>query len=121
MLEITMPHVNAWNAWYSATGNRPEGVPALREKVDAACRTVGRNPDEVERTVAILVRLADGSGRGDADDARVPKLEGSSEQIADALRAYAREGISHVQLILDPITEASIEKLAPVLAMLDRV
>jgi alkanesulfonate monooxygenase SsuD/methylene tetrahydromethanopterin reductase-like flavin-dependent oxidoreductase (luciferase family) len=120
MLEITMPHANAWNAWYSATGNRPEGVPALREKVDGACRKVGRNPTEVERSVAVLVRLPEGSGRGDADDQRVPKLEGSSEQIAGALRAYAREGIAHVQLIFDPITESSIETLAPVLANLDR-
>ena len=36
------------------------------------------------------------------------------------LRAYAREGIGHVQLVLDPITRESIEGFAPVLAELDR-
>jgi hypothetical protein len=40
--------------------------------------------------------------------------------MAEALRAYAREGIGHVQLVLDPITLESIEALEPVLAELDR-
>jgi hypothetical protein len=35
------------------------------------------------------------------------------------LRAYARHGIGHLQLVLDPITAESIESLAPVLALLD--
>jgi hypothetical protein len=40
--------------------------------------------------------------------------------MAEELRAYAREGIGHVQLVLDPITRESIEGFAPVLALLDR-
>jgi hypothetical protein len=36
------------------------------------------------------------------------------------LRAYAAEGIGHVQLVIDPITEASVTALAPVLELLDR-
>jgi hypothetical protein len=39
--------------------------------------------------------------------------------MADELRAYAREGIGHVQLVLDPITVGSVEALGPVLAALD--
>jgi hypothetical protein len=40
--------------------------------------------------------------------------------MAETLRGFAREGIGHVQLVVDPITEASLEALAPVLAHLDR-
>jgi hypothetical protein len=36
------------------------------------------------------------------------------------LRAIAATGISHVQLVLDPITSGSIEELAPVLELLDQ-
>jgi hypothetical protein len=36
------------------------------------------------------------------------------------LRAFAREGIAHVQLVVDPITLGSIVALAPMLADLDR-
>jgi hypothetical protein len=40
--------------------------------------------------------------------------------MAATLRQYAREGIGHVQLVVDPITEASVDALAPVLEALDR-
>ncbi|MHB8398963.1 MAG: LLM class flavin-dependent oxidoreductase [Candidatus Limnocylindrales bacterium] len=121
MLEIALPHVDAWNVWFSDTANHPSGVPALRERVDAACRAVGRDPAAVERTVAVLVRLAGSSGRaqGDADAVASP-LEGSAAEIADELRAYAAEGIAHVQLVVDPITAGSIEWLGAVLDRLDR-
>lgn len=121
MLALTMPYVDSWNAWYSWTGNRPEGVAPLREKVDAACTAAGRKPSDVERTVAVLVRLPGAIGRREVDPSeQATPLEGSADEIAEALRAYAREGIGHVQLVLDPITEASIEALAPVLERLDR-
>ena len=121
MLSIALPHVNAWNAWYSDTNNRPDGVPALRTVVDEACRAVGRDPSEVERTVAVLVRLPSGSGRQNGDPKDNPDaLEGTPEVIAEGLRAYAREGISHVQLVVDPITTGSLEALGRVLEILDR-
>ncbi|MBA2701547.1 MAG: LLM class flavin-dependent oxidoreductase [Chloroflexi bacterium] len=121
MLRIALPHVDSWNVWFSDTGNRPDGVPALRELVDSVCHEVDRDPSAVERTVAVSVRLAGGSGRiqGDDGDAPVSPLEGSTEVMTAAMRAYAAEGISHVQLVLDPITRASIEAFAPVLAALD--
>ncbi|HSL34271.1 MAG TPA: LLM class flavin-dependent oxidoreductase [Candidatus Limnocylindrales bacterium] len=121
MLRITTPYVDSWNAWYADTGNSPGGVAALRAKVDAACADVGRPPAEIERTVAVHVRLPGGTGRtmGDASttDAIVP-LEGSPETMAEELRAYAAEGIGHVQLVLDPISRDSIERFAPAVRLL---
>jgi probable F420-dependent oxidoreductase len=121
MLEIAAPHMDAWNAWYAHVGNRPEGVAPLRERVDAACIAAGRDPSEVERTVAVLVRMTGGRGRqqGDASAEEVVPLSGPPELLAEAFRAYAREGVSHLQLVLDPITPAAIEELAPVLDELD--
>jgi alkanesulfonate monooxygenase SsuD/methylene tetrahydromethanopterin reductase-like flavin-dependent oxidoreductase (luciferase family) len=122
MLQITAPHVDSWNAWFDAFGNRPAGVGALRAQVDAAARAAGRDPSAIERTVAVQVRLPGGRGRlqgASAHDAE-PPVEGSPEKIAATLRAFAAEGIAHVQLVLDPITLASIEALAPVLEDLDR-
>ena len=122
MLRITTPHVDSWNAWYADTGNSPAGVPALRAKVDAACADVGRRPAEIARTVAVQIRLPGGSGRtmGDTSDVQaVRPLQGSTSEMADELRAYAREGIGHVQLVLDPITRESIERFAPVLRELE--
>jgi alkanesulfonate monooxygenase SsuD/methylene tetrahydromethanopterin reductase-like flavin-dependent oxidoreductase (luciferase family) len=123
MLRITMPRVDSWNSWYADFGNAPSGVAPLREKVDAAARAAGRDPAAIERTVAVQVRMPGGAGRtmGDTDAKQdVAPLQGSPPEVADELRAYASEGIGHVQLVLDPITRASIEGFAPVLALLDR-
>ena len=122
MLRITAPHVDSWNAWYADTSNRPSGVGPLRAKVDAACAEVGRDPAAIERTVAVQVRLSGGAGRtmGDTSIAEsAPPLEGSPESMAEELRAYAREGIGEVQLVLDPIDRPSIERFAAVLRLLD--
>jgi alkanesulfonate monooxygenase SsuD/methylene tetrahydromethanopterin reductase-like flavin-dependent oxidoreductase (luciferase family) len=122
MLAITIPYVDAWNAWFDSFGNRPGGVPALRDRVDAACRNAGRDPTEVARTLAVQVRLPGGSGRlmGEPGRAPISPVAGSPDEIADVLRAFAAEGISHVQLVVDPITLASLDALAPVLEALDR-
>jgi alkanesulfonate monooxygenase SsuD/methylene tetrahydromethanopterin reductase-like flavin-dependent oxidoreductase (luciferase family) len=123
MLAATMPYAAAWNAWYADTGNSPAGVASLRALVDAAAVAAGRDPASIERTVAVQVRLPAGAGRVMGDESSrmaVPPLAGPPEVMAAELRAYAAEGIGHVQLVVDPITEASVAALAPVLALLDR-
>jgi len=122
MLEIAAPHVDAWNAWFNAFGNRPAGIRPLREQVDAVASAAGRDPAAIERSVAVLVRLPGGRGRvqGERANDALPPVSGSPAEIAATLRAFAAEGIAHVQLVLDPITLASLDALAPVLEDLDR-
>jgi len=43
------------------------------------------------------------------------------EELAERLRAFARAGISHVQLWLEPNTMAGIDAFLPVLELLDRL
>jgi len=122
MLRIAAPHVEAWNTWYAATGNSPAGVAPLRDIVDAACRDVGRDPAEIERTAAVHVRLPGGTGRtmGESTTEQIRPLEGDPETMAEELRAYAAAGIAEVQLVLDPIDRLAIERFAGVLPILDR-
>jgi len=116
MLRITMPHVQQWNAWYLTYGNSADGLAEQRELVDAACRDVGRDPAEIERTVAAFVRLP-GAERQRAVE--TPAIEGAPEAITAVLRGFAAEGIDHVQLVIDPVTPAGVEALAPILEALD--
>jgi alkanesulfonate monooxygenase SsuD/methylene tetrahydromethanopterin reductase-like flavin-dependent oxidoreductase (luciferase family) len=127
MLRITAPHADAWNSDWTS---RPEAIPPMRETVDAACREVGRDPATLERTAGVLIDLPDRdparSGRASVTGATEPTTKpdppatGTSEELAALLRGYAREGITHVQVWLDPSTVAGVEAFAPVLELLDR-
>ncbi|MGZ6274377.1 MAG: LLM class flavin-dependent oxidoreductase, partial [Candidatus Limnocylindrales bacterium] len=122
MLDITLPYVDSWNVWHTDTGNSPDGVAPLLARVSTACGRAGRDPSTVDATVVVLVRMPGGNGRwqGSGLDPTPNPLEGSPEEIAEGLRAYARAGVKHVQLVVDPITIESLEGLAPVLELLDR-
>jgi alkanesulfonate monooxygenase SsuD/methylene tetrahydromethanopterin reductase-like flavin-dependent oxidoreductase (luciferase family) len=123
MLQITLPYVQSWNVWYTDTGNSPAGVAPLLAKVAAVCEKVGRDPATVDATIVVLVRTAGGKGRRQGNgymDVTPNPVQGPLDVIAEELRAYARAGVKEVQLVVDPITVASLEALAPVLELLDR-
>ena len=123
MLEITLPHVEQWNVWYRQSGNTAAGLEPILREVDDVCRKVGRDPATLEKTSAVLVGMPGGAGRltkYDVEGAGPAPLEGSPAAIADGLRAYAALGLAEVQLVVDPITQGSIEALGAVLADLDR-
>lgn len=119
MLRLTARYADAWNAWFTDYDNRPDGIATLRERVDAACADVGRDPSTLVRTAAVLVQVEgdEVAVRGGGQERPAPR-RGSPEELADQLRAFAAEGISHVQLVIDPITVRSIERLAPMLQLL---
>jgi probable F420-dependent oxidoreductase len=121
MLEITLPHVAAWNVWYRQSNNTPDGLEPILRQLEEACRAVGRDPATLEKTSAVLVRLPGGTGRlTKYDENEVAPVDGSPSEIADRLREYAALGLAEVQLVVDPITIESIEALRPMLAELDR-
>jgi probable F420-dependent oxidoreductase len=121
MLSLTAPHMDAWNVWWADHGNSPEGWVELNERVTAACEAVGRNPSEVTRTSAVLVQMSGGRGRVMGNDQRreVAPISGSVEEMAGRLSEFARAGVEHLQLVVDPITLESIDTLGEVLAVLD--
>jgi len=119
MLGITLPHVDAWNVWWSDYGNTPEGFAAQKAEVDALAASLGREPSDIEATAAVLVQLDGGGGRQMGDygaEARVEPITGSASEIADQLAAFGAAGAAHIQVVVDPITRASIEWLGDVLA-----
>ena len=122
MLRIGLPHVDAWNVWWSDYGNTPQGFAALRDRVEEAAALAGRAPGEVAATAAVLVRMPGGRGRlmGETYNADVPPVHGSPADIAGHLQAMADAGAAHLQLVLDPITQSSVEQLAETLDAFDR-
>jgi hypothetical protein len=97
----------------------------VREAVDNACVKVGRDPATLLRTAHLLINLP-GSESSDIP-AWVREYRssralsgGMPEELAEGLTAFARAGISHVQVWLEPNTMAGIDAFQPVLELLDR-
>ena len=119
MLDITLPHVDSWNMWWSQYGNTAAGFASEKERVDGLIEAAGRSVGDVEATAAVLIGLEGGSGRQMGDytgDLEARPLVGSAAGLADQLREFEAAGASHVQLCVDPITRASIEWLGDVLS-----
>jgi alkanesulfonate monooxygenase SsuD/methylene tetrahydromethanopterin reductase-like flavin-dependent oxidoreductase (luciferase family) len=105
--------VNVWTVWMK---NRPEDVPTINERIDAACVAIGREPASLQRTVAIRIDLP---GRLPKPGEAISPISGSLPDIAETLNHYAELGVSHVNVWLEPNTRAGIEAFAPVLEMVN--
>jgi alkanesulfonate monooxygenase SsuD/methylene tetrahydromethanopterin reductase-like flavin-dependent oxidoreductase (luciferase family) len=108
MLSIALPHVDAWNTWFTHYGNTPEGFARHNAAVSAAAERAGRDPSEIARSACVLVG-PERAGERPRDVEAVP---------VDGLRAHLRglheAGADEAILVLDPITESSIRALAGV-------
>lgn len=120
MLRITAPHIDMWNSWYTGFDNRPEGLAPLLAELDAASRDVGRDPSSIQRSAAVYVQFERGSGRiaGSTDRPEVTPITGSRAEMAESLSRFADAGMSHLQVVLDPIDARSIAELGDVLGLL---
>jgi alkanesulfonate monooxygenase SsuD/methylene tetrahydromethanopterin reductase-like flavin-dependent oxidoreductase (luciferase family) len=105
MLSITLPHVDAWNTWYTHYGNTAEGFARHNAEISAAAERAGRDPAEIERSACVLVEV-DGAGERPRDVAAVP-----AARLAEPLRARADAGADEAILVLDPINERAIRSL----------
>jgi len=102
LLRATLPHVDAWNTWYSVYGNSPEGFAALNATIEHAVR----------RSACVLVSIAGGAGERPPDD-DAPPVE--ARMLAEHLRELADAGADEAILVLDPIDERSVATVAEAL------
>jgi alkanesulfonate monooxygenase SsuD/methylene tetrahydromethanopterin reductase-like flavin-dependent oxidoreductase (luciferase family) len=81
MLRITARHADEWNTW-----GTPETAVASREKLLAACDTVGRDPSTIHCSINAIVRLD-----AEAVPGR-PSIGGSAAHLVDQIGRYAQAG-----------------------------
>jgi alkanesulfonate monooxygenase SsuD/methylene tetrahydromethanopterin reductase-like flavin-dependent oxidoreductase (luciferase family) len=119
MLRLAATYADLWNV--EGPMRRPEQVIPLRQSGDAACVAVGRDPATLGRSASVVVNLPTTQGQhGQRSQTQNEGPEPASpEEIAESLRGYAREGLSHVQLWLSPNTIDSLEWFTTVLDLLD--
>jgi len=107
MLATALPHVDAWNTWFTSYGNTVEGFANLRGDVDAACVKAGRDPSELTHSACVLVQVGNGSGERPHD---VPPV--ASTNLAAHLGLLAEAGADEAILVVDPINERSTREIA---------
>ncbi len=123
MLGFTAKYADLWNRYLVFGNSNASEIPPLRATVDAACAAVGRDPATLGRTASVLVDFINRPETPPIHNrphANPTAITGTPEEIAAQLRAFADEGISHVQIWTSPRTVEGIEQLAPVLEALDR-
>jgi alkanesulfonate monooxygenase SsuD/methylene tetrahydromethanopterin reductase-like flavin-dependent oxidoreductase (luciferase family) len=107
MLGIALPHVDAWNTWFSSYGNTVEGFANLRADIDGACVNAGRDPADLVHSACVLVKVGDGPGERPND---VPPV--AFRNLASHLDLLAEAGADEAILVLDPIDERSTRMVA---------
>ena|SRR5215207_762039 len=113
MLDLTARFADIWNGWIANRRTHPDVVPLLRHAVDAACLAAGRDPSTLARALTVGVAF------GGRETWGGEPLRGSAEAIAESFRAFAREGIGHLHVWLNPMTAEGIDQLTEVLHCLD--
>jgi alkanesulfonate monooxygenase SsuD/methylene tetrahydromethanopterin reductase-like flavin-dependent oxidoreductase (luciferase family) len=106
MLSITLPHVDAWNTWFTHYGNTPEGFAAHNAEISEAAERAGRDPAEIERSACVFVGEA---GRTNARGVEPVR----PEELGAHLHALSEAGADEAILVLDPITESTIRTALP--------
>jgi probable F420-dependent oxidoreductase len=107
MLRLTARYADAWNtAWFGHPDDRiHRRLADLKTALDAE----GRDPATLRRTVGMHVRDRDVTTSNNGEDMA---FGGSVEELAHAIDAYEMLGFDDVIVVLEPMTERSLDRLA---------
>lgn len=94
MLGVVARHADVWNTWASPDTLRSRGAV-----LDERCRTIGRDPATVERSVQALVKVTDDRAEARAFlESAAPRaaFAGPAEAFADLVGRWAEAGAAEV-------------------------
>jgi alkanesulfonate monooxygenase SsuD/methylene tetrahydromethanopterin reductase-like flavin-dependent oxidoreductase (luciferase family) len=112
MLHLTLPYVDGWNGHWSWPEfmNQPERFAVINRRIDGICQEVGRVPGTVWRSATVFVQLKGATGAGIYKlPAEALPIGGSPSQLSERFTEFAESGVDHLQILLDPPTERSVE------------
>lgn len=128
MQNITAKHADMWNVFYDTTHNQVAGLINAAPEFEQACRDQNRDVASLQSTVTVLVADPSADPWWDrlptsqrAGQEPLRPVTGTGEEIAQELYRYESAGVAHVQISLEPTNCATIEALAPALAVLHKL
>jgi probable F420-dependent oxidoreductase len=109
MLRLTAQYADMWNpvAYLSV----PSSFVEPHAKLSAACTEVGRDPTTLGLTAVVGLAYPD-LGEPPASPLIPAYLSGSTEEIAAAMHGYEQMGVSHLMFHCAPYTATVLERLA---------
>ncbi len=108
---------DTWSCYQLERGDVAELAPRVRA-FEAACAEMGRDPATIGRSAGIVVAPLATPGEV-VQSAYGAATSGPAERIAEAIRSLGEVGFTQVELMVEPVSVAAIEALAPVLELLD--
>ena len=113
-MALAATHADIWST-YARTSSLPETFRSMTDDLDRICERIDRDPATIGRSVGVFVEPGDAKGTeaigfGEA-------ISGSTNQIAETLLDFANVGVTRVEIFPYPNTIDTLERLAPVLAI----
>jgi alkanesulfonate monooxygenase SsuD/methylene tetrahydromethanopterin reductase-like flavin-dependent oxidoreductase (luciferase family) len=108
-------HADVWSCYATERSDVAELGPRV-VAFEAACVEVGRDPSTVGRSAGVLVAPLAGAAY---DGAFGTAITGSAEEIADAFRTFHAAGFTQLEFLVEPLTMAALDAVAPVIELLD--
>ncbi len=110
MLKLTARYADLWNVGYMG---KPETMAEPLAQIERACREVGRDPATIGVTALVGLWFPD-------LQAKQPRffptpLTGTAQEIAGAMRGYAKLGVQHIMFQCEPYTAEALRRLTEAL------
>ncbi len=113
MLRLTAELADHWNGGLKGPGEPEAQLRAL----DEACRSVGRDPATLSRSIEVLVRVLPAAADVPPEER---ELRGTTDELAAKLRDFERLGVDELQVQLRPNTLEAVAAFRPVLDAIRR-
>ena len=111
-MRLAAQHADIWSCFAQDRSDLVEFGPRIAA-FEAACAEVGRDPATIGRSAGVDVHPLE-----TAPDPDGAWISGSTEQMADQLRAFRDAGYTQVALFPAPAAMAALDAVAPVLELL---
>ncbi len=112
LLRLTAQYADLWNTGYMG---QPETMAEPLARIEAACRQVGRDPATLGVTALIGLWFPE-LQENQASMFDKP-LTGTVEELAAAMRGYAKLGVQHIMFQCQPYTSETLKLLAQALQL----
>jgi alkanesulfonate monooxygenase SsuD/methylene tetrahydromethanopterin reductase-like flavin-dependent oxidoreductase (luciferase family) len=111
MMRLAVENADIWSG-FATTSSQPEAFTEMVASVNEACRTTGRDPASLEKSIGVFVAPPD----RDPPEwmAGFGPIQGSVDQISDTFSRFEALGCTRLEIMAAGDQDETIEGLAPV-------